>query len=46
MTSKEIRKFEQSQCKQDATKVSIGDTVIVHKVIMEGKKQRVQRFQR
>ncbi len=45
MTSKEIRKFEQSQCKEDATKVSIGDTVIVHKVIMEGKKQRVQRFQ-
>ena len=45
MTSKEIHDFEKSQCKETVTPVEVDDIVVVHKVIMEGKKQRVQRFQ-
>ena len=45
MTNQIIKKFEESQIKEKVADVQIGDTVVVHKVIMEGKKQRVQRFQ-
>ena len=45
MTNKDVREFEKSQCKETVTKIGVGDSVIVHKVIMEGKKQRTQRFQ-
>ena len=40
-----IEAIEKAQLKEDAPKVSVGDTVVVHKIIMEGKKQRTQRFQ-
>lgn len=45
MTHPLIKKFEESQLKESVADVQIGDSVVVHKVIMEGKKQRVQRFQ-
>ncbi|MAQ63896.1 MAG: 50S ribosomal protein L19 [Rickettsiales bacterium] len=45
MTNKEIQEFEKSQCKENVPSIKVGDSVIVHKVIMEGKKQRTQRFQ-
>ena len=41
-----IEEFENSQVAETAfPEVRVGDTVIVHKLISEGKKQRVQRFQ-
>lgn len=41
-----IDEFEKSQCcSNDYPDVRVGDTVIVHKEINEGKKARVQRFQ-
>tara|TARA_B100001094_G_C17661207_1_gene544323 strand:+ start:207 stop:569 length:363 start_codon:yes stop_codon:yes gene_type:complete len=45
MTHPVIKKFEESQVKDTVADVQVGDTVVVHKVIMEGKKQRTQRFQ-
>ena len=45
MTYKEIQAFEKSQCKENNEALNIGDTVIVHKMIIEGKKQRIQKFQ-
>jgi len=45
MKNKYIDAFEKSQLKKDVPQFNIGDTVIVHKVIVEGKKQRTQRFQ-
>lgn len=45
MTHQLIQDFEKSQCKESAPNVNVGDTVIVHKIIVEGKKQRTQRFQ-
>ncbi len=41
-----IEEFEKSQVAQnDYPDVGVGDTVIVHKEISEGKKTRIQRFQ-
>ena len=41
-----IEEFEKSQIAQnDYPDVRVGDTVIVHKQISEGKKTRIQRFQ-
>ena len=40
-----IDEFEKSQMKDKVEDVRVGDIVVVHKVIVEGKKQRVQRFQ-
>jgi len=41
-----IEEFEKSQIAQNEfPEVSVGDTVIVHKEISEGKKTRIQRFQ-
>ncbi|RAP31279.1 50S ribosomal protein L19 [Candidatus Marinamargulisbacteria bacterium SCGC AG-343-D04] len=45
MTHKIIEDIEKSQLKESVEDIQTGDTVIVHKVIMEGKKQRIQRFQ-
>ena len=45
MTHPIIKNFENSQIKETVADVQIGDSVVVHKVIMEGKKQRTQRFQ-
>ncbi len=45
MTHPVIKKFEESQLKESVADIQVGDTVIVHKVIMEGKNQRTQRFQ-
>ncbi|MGC6366625.1 MAG: 50S ribosomal protein L19 [Candidatus Marinamargulisbacteria bacterium] len=44
--SKYIEEFEKSQIAEtDYPTVTVGDTVIVHKEISEGKKTRIQRFQ-
>ena len=45
MTDSYITKFEKSQMKDKVADVQVGDLVVVHKVIMEGKKERIQRFQ-
>ena len=45
MTHTEIQNFEKQQCKDNTPDIQVGDTVVVHKVIVEGKKQRTQRFQ-
>ena len=45
MTENIIEKIEKNQCKETAADIRIGDTVVVHKVIMEGKKERIQKFQ-
>ena len=45
MTHPLINKFEESQVKDSVADIQVGDTVVVHKVNMEGKKQRTQRFQ-
>lgn len=45
MKDKIIEDIEKSQLKESVEDVQIGDIVIVHKVIVEGKKQRTQRFQ-
>lgn len=41
-----IEEFEKNQVAETSfPDVSVGDTVVVHKLISEGKKQRIQRFQ-
>ena len=40
-----IVEFEKSQMKPSLPRLRVGDTVVVSKLINEGKKQRVQRFQ-
>ena len=45
MTHPKIVEFEKSQMTDNAVDVQVGDTVVVHKVIVEGKKKRIQRFQ-
>ena len=45
MTDSYITRFEKSQMKDKVADVQVGDLVVVHKVIMEGKKERIQRFQ-
>jgi large subunit ribosomal protein L19 len=45
MTSPIIQEIEKNQCKTELPTVEIGDTVVVHKIIIEGKKQRVQKIQ-
>ena len=45
--SQYIEEFEKKQMvENDYPTVGVGDTVIVHKEISEGKKTRIQRFQR
>ena len=44
--SQYIEEFEKKQITEnDYAQVGVGDTVIVHKQISEGKKTRIQRFQ-
>ena len=44
--SQYIEEFEKKQMvENDYPEVTVGDTVIVHKEISEGKKTRIQRFQ-
>lgn len=40
-----IQEFEKQQLKEDVVEFNVGDTVAVSKVISEGKKQRIQRFE-
>lgn len=40
-----IQAFEKSQMKADLEQIDIGDTVSINKVIKEGKKERIQRFE-
>ena len=40
-----IEQFEKTQMKENPADIHVGDTVIVHKIIVEGKKKRTQRFQ-
>ena len=40
-----IQEFEKSQLKEDAPDLNIGDTVCVSKMIVEGQKQRIQKFE-
>tara|TARA_B100001989_G_scaffold112887_1_gene79178 strand:- start:1284 stop:1871 length:588 start_codon:yes stop_codon:yes gene_type:complete len=44
MTNSYITQLEKKQMKPEYTNVEVGDIVVVHKMIVEGKKQRVQRF--
>ena len=44
--SQYIQEFEKSQIAETSfPNTRVGDTVIVHKLITEGKKTRIQRFQ-
>jgi large subunit ribosomal protein L19 len=44
--SQYIEEFEKSQVSEnDYPAIGVGDTVVVHKQISEGKKTRIQRFQ-
>jgi large subunit ribosomal protein L19 len=44
--SQYIQEFEKSQIAETSfPDIRVGDTVIVHKLITEGKKSRIQRFQ-
>ncbi|RAP36468.1 50S ribosomal protein L19 [Candidatus Marinamargulisbacteria bacterium SCGC AAA071-K20] len=43
--SKEIIEFEKNQEKGSVPSVQVGDTVRVSKVIIEGKKKRIQKFE-
>ena len=40
-----IDKIEKAQEKETVPEIRVGDQVVVSKVIMEGKKQRVQKFE-
>ena len=44
MINSYITQLEKKQMKPEYTNVEVGDIVVVHKMIVEGKKQRVQRF--
>jgi large subunit ribosomal protein L19 len=39
-----LRTIEQEQCKKDAPKFNVGDTVRVHTIVKEGAKERIQIF--
>jgi large subunit ribosomal protein L19 len=39
-----LQTIEQEQCKKDAPKFNIGDTVRVHTIVKEGAKERIQIF--
>jgi large subunit ribosomal protein L19 len=43
--SKTIIEFEKSQEKKSLPSVQVGDTINVSKVIIEGKKKRIQKFE-
>jgi large subunit ribosomal protein L19 len=43
--SKIIEKIEKNEMRKDAAFVHVGDTVNVSKVIVEGKKKRIQKFE-
>ena len=45
MSCIEIEEFEKSQMKESLPEINVGDTVIVDKVIVEGKKKRIQKFE-
>ena len=40
-----IEAIEKKQMKPNVADVQVGDTVIVSKVIIEGKKQRIQKYE-
>jgi large subunit ribosomal protein L19 len=40
-----IEAIEKKQMKQDVPELMVGDTVCVSKIIVEGKKQRVQKYE-
>ncbi|MAH81266.1 MAG: 50S ribosomal protein L19 [Rickettsiales bacterium] len=44
MNSKLINDIENSQLKENVPDVNVGDIVVVHKTIVEGKKKRIQKF--
>lgn len=44
MTSKIIEAFEKENLKTDLPQLNVGDSVTLHKTIIEGKKQRTQRL--
>ena len=44
MSQEYIREFEKKQEKETVPDIQIGDSVVVHKVIVEGKKERIQKF--
>ena len=45
MKNKIIDNIEKEQLKESVPDINVGDTVVVHKTIVEGKKKRIQRFQ-
>lgn len=40
-----ITEFEKSQMKDSLPELNVGDTIEIHKLIVEGKKERIQRFE-
>lgn len=44
MKNKIIDEIEKAQLKESVPDLAVGDIVVVHKSIVEGKKQRIQKF--
>ena len=44
MKSKLINDIENAQLKENVEDIAVGDVVVVHKTIVEGKKKRIQKF--
>lgn len=45
MTSQLIQEIEKSQMKENVVIPQVGDTVVVSKIIVEGKKERTQKYE-
>ena len=45
MTAQIIKDIENSQMKESVPEMRVGDTVVVDKIIIEGKKSRIQKFE-
>lgn len=45
MTAEIIKEIEKSQMKESVPELRVGDTVVVDKMIVEGKKKRIQKFE-
>ncbi len=45
MTHEIIKEIEKKQLKKQVPSFGVGDTIVVHKEIIEGKKKRIQKFQ-
>jgi len=44
MKNKIINEIEKAQLKESVPDIQVGDSVVVHKSIVEGKKKRIQKF--